>query len=277
MKSTRYRDISTKRKLHCLVALSLLLVSCTMIRPSPTPEAHPAEQVLHQYYTALQTRDYAAAAALLAQHARNPTPMDAEQMWASMDERGWRLTDYTIRNSLSHNETRVIVNVTVTQTRQAPEVYETSAVLWYQEGQWRYAGGLLDALEIRNQPQIHAGVTAAPGLLLQHVSGSVFLITLENATSQPVIWGASAEDPCAALYVGQTVVTLDCASIGQRRLAPNQKQNLELAFPVQARHFESGTYPSILELSGFRPDLEEATDAETWGYRFKLDYGAATP
>lgn len=156
-------------------------------------------------------------------------------------------------------------------------MYETSAVLWYQEGAWRYAGELLDVLEIRNQPQTHAGVTAAPGVLFQYVSGSVFLITLENATTQPVIWGAAAEDPCAVLYVGPTAITLDCASISQRRLAPHQKQNLELAFPIQAHHFEPGTYPTMLELSGFQLDLQEAADAETWGYRFKLDYGAATP
>ena len=273
MKSTRYRDICIERKLHCLVALSLLLVSCTTIRPSPTPETHPAEQVLHQYYTALQTRDYAAAAALLAQHAHNPTPTDAEQMWAKMDEQGWRLLEYSVQNGLSYGDSRALFNVTVTQTGQAPEVYETSDVLWYQEGQWRYASGLLDALEIKNQPQIHAGVTAAPGLLFQFVSGSVFLITIENATSQPVIWGAAAEDPCAALYVGQTVITLDCASIAQRHLGPNQKQHLELTFPIQARHFEPGTYPTILELSGFRPDLEETAGAEAWEYRFKLDYG----
>ncbi|MDX9955568.1 MAG: hypothetical protein RBT75_15820 [Anaerolineae bacterium] len=276
MKSSRRFYQHMGIKLYALLALGLLFSSCAQTATSPTPETHPAEQVLHQYYTALQTRDYAAAAALLVHHAHSPTSTDAEQMWTKMDEQGWRLLDYTIQNGLSYGESRALFNVTITQSGQTPEVYETSDVLWWQEGEWRYAGGLLDALEIRNQPQTHAGVTVAPGLLFQYVSGSVFLITIENATPRPVIWGTLAETPCATLNFSQTVVTLDCATMGQRRLAPNQKQNLELVFPINVRYFGSGTYPTILELGGFRQDIEEASGDESWGYRFKLEYGAAS-
>ncbi|MFZ5884696.1 MAG: hypothetical protein ACOYYI_13035 [Chloroflexota bacterium] len=259
-----------RRFVFLSLLISFILFGC---RPqkTPSPIAEPtftasptlqAEQILHEYCSALQARDYEKAASLFSTKV-GITRSELIRLWKDNDAKGWRMVSCEVTNKKIFDENRVVFWVNIKQEGLEPAEYSTVNVLHFERGMWLVGNATLDKFGLNVRPKTQSQLAVFPSVMLRLVSGIEIWVNLTNDNDQAVLWGAEGKT-CGKLFWEDFALDAPCPS-PVLRIEPGQTHNIPLIFSLDA--FTRLDLPTQLEVLLFR--LETNTTA-SWNYRFDL-------
>ncbi len=228
-----------------------------------------AEQVLHEYCTALQAKDYEKAALLFSTKV-GITRSELIRLWKENDAKGWKMNSCEVIDRKIFDENRIVFWVNIRQDGLEPAQYATIHVLHLEEGAWLVGNATLEKFNLNVRPKTRNQLTFLPGVMLRSVSGIEIWVNLINDNDQAVLWGAEGET-CGKLFWEDFALDAPCPSPALR-IESGQTLDLPLIFSVNA--FTRPDLPTRLEVSLFRLEANMTntlvTPIDTWIYRFDL-------
>lgn len=268
-----------------LVIAGVMLCACqpipplTAVAPIDSPaQANPqtvalaqAEQFLHEYYAALQKKNYEQAASLLYSNAGFDRG-EISALWQSMDEQGWQILQYEIKNGRMFDENRAVFKVSITQKNALPEQFEGYNVMQRESDSWYFSSGILDFLTLLTEPRTINEVTILPGLMIRGVTHIEMITIIDNGSDVPIRWGHEGAICGALLFEDGDPFEFKCRE--SVVVEPHHQATVSLVFSVDAFSPPGSNLPKYIQIFQVQPDKPGETGElpAPWEYRITLRY-----
>lgn len=268
-----------------LMSVSVLLCACQPVPPfteatqtdsaplvsSQTIALAEAEQSLHEYYTALQGKNYEQAASLLYVDA-GLNRKEILTLWQEMDKRGWQILSYKIRNGRMFDERRAVFEVAITQKNADTEQLQGYNVMQRKGDKWYFSSGTLDFLTLLTEPRTINDVTVLPGLMIRGVTHIEVVTRIDNGSDLPIRWGHEGATCGTLLFETGGPVESPCKR--SVVLKPHGQTTVSLVFPVDAFSQPGRSLPKYIQILQMQPDISGGPGSPPvpWEYRITLRY-----
>jgi HlyD family secretion protein len=192
-----------------------------------TPAVDPAAQTVKDYFTALQNKDYKAAADLTSTFSLTVDGMtrgDGAVELHNKMQAGMEWSDLQVHEKQAFLEKTHLVHVTYTLTTQDAKTGETSQAsmdeLWpvtFENNRWLYnRNNLIDFHSLTIDEQAMAGLRMRPVRLARYSDHITLTLLVQNTTNDAIVLGQTNEILAAFTFKEQTVEAVKKQMIFQR-------------------------------------------------------------
>jgi hypothetical protein len=192
-----------------------------------TPAVDPAVLTVKDYFTALQNKDYKAAAELTSTFSLTVDGMTrgdgADALHNQMQE-GTEWSDLQVQETQTLSDKTHLVHVTYTLTTQDAKTGESSQTsmdeLWpvtFENNRWLYnRKNLIDFHSLTMDEQTMGGLRMRPVRIMRYSDHMTLTLFVQNTTNDPIVLGQTNEILAVFTFKDQTVEAVKNQIVFQR-------------------------------------------------------------
>jgi HlyD family secretion protein len=180
------------------------------------PAVDPAVQTVTDYFTALQNKDYKAAAELTSTFSLTVDGMTRSDYADELRDKGQGGTEWSglqVYETQAFSDKTHLVHVTYTRTTQDARTSETTQTsmdeLWpvtFENNRWLYnRNNLIDFHSLTMDEQTMAGLRVRPLRLTRYSDHMTLTLLVQNTTNDTIVLGQPNETLAAFTFKDQTV------------------------------------------------------------------------